>query len=126
MRFKISALPTAVRVNVLVVIVGVIGGILAGALFLAGLFSRHHGFFNAGEVALVASMLSFATTRSWQTYMFYRAKTWTMLDARVATRPKQPRRFAIWLTSHGVLASVWWLVAVFLIWSLWFSNRSGS
>jgi hypothetical protein len=123
MKFTRSATTTAVRVYLLAAIGSVLGLILAVALFLVALFSHHNGFFTAAEVALIASMLSTATTATWRAYTFSHSKRWTLLDGRAATRDKQPWRFAIWLTLHGVLAAVWWSAAVFLIWSLFLSKH---
>ena len=95
----------------------VLGGVLAGILFLAALFSSQTILARAAMVALSISLLGCAAFQAWGAWALWRSGYWRGLNGERISRDQQPRRFKVWLTTHILLSFVYLAPAAFLTWA---------
>jgi hypothetical protein len=106
------------RVWLAAVGVGLLGGLLAGVLFLAGLFSQRPMLFTAALIALIASLLGFAAVGACRAWLLSHLGVWTGLNGKRFSRAERPGWFKALLATHIIIAAVWAGVASFLTWVL--------
>ena len=94
----------------------VLGGVLAGILFLAALFSSQTNLARAAMVALSMSLLGGAASQALGAWALWRSGYWRGLNGERISRDQQPGRFRVWLTMHILLSFVHLAPAACLTW----------
>jgi hypothetical protein len=94
----------------------VLGGVLAGILFLAALFSRQPILGRAAVVALSVSIFGLALAQAWRVWWLRRSGSWRGLSGERISRDQQPRQFRVWLTTHLLLVAIHLAWAALLMW----------
>lgn len=107
-----------VRVSLVAIMVFVLGGFLAGILFLVALFSQRHAFAIAAEIALIGSLLGNSVIWGLRTYVLFNSGSWTTLIGNPASREEQPAKFAAWLALYGLATAAPGIAAGFLTWTM--------
>jgi hypothetical protein len=123
MSFTRSAALNFLRVGVVAGLVSGFGALVAGMLFLAGLFLRSHALFIAALVALAVGLFGLAVMQGWRAYLLFNMGSWRTLGGRPTSRNEQPARFVTWVTLHGLLAATYGTAAGFMIWTAIFSSH---
>jgi hypothetical protein len=94
----------------------VFGGLLAGILFLAALFSRQAILARAALMALSISVLGQAVSQAWRAWWLWRSGSWVGLSGERISRDQQPGRFKVWLTTHALLTVIYMTACAYLTW----------
>jgi hypothetical protein len=91
------------------------GFVLAGILFLSGLFAKQALLGRLGVLALSISMLGEAISQAMSVLALRRSGSWRGLGGEQVSRDQQPVRFRVWLTTHVLVMSISLAAAIYFV-----------
>jgi hypothetical protein len=105
---------TMLGIGLAVMVAFLFCGAFAAIFFLAALFLPGRALGTAALLSLSAAMVSKAAIEVWRAWLLYRLGVWTDLDRQRRTRPEQPIKFWVWVSTHLLAAGICVSGAVFL------------